>query len=68
MKIEMNESITSIKREKKISITSFSKNKIENIVVQFGISHKQQDKNVTIDINAKKTKKNDETIFISFEK
>ncbi len=58
MKIEMNEFITSIKREKKISITSFSKNKVENIVVQFRTSQKQQNKNVTIDIDAKKTKKN----------
>jgi aspartate oxidase len=58
MKIETNEFITSIKREKKISITSSSKNKIENIVVQFRISQKQQDKNVTIDIDAKEIKKN----------
>jgi aspartate oxidase len=58
MKIETNEFITSIKREKKISITSSSKNKIENIVVQFRISQKQQNKDVTIDIDAKETKKN----------
>jgi aspartate oxidase len=58
MKIETNEFITSIKREKKISITSFSKNKIENIVVQLRTSQKQQNKDVTIDIDAKKTKKN----------
>jgi hypothetical protein len=58
MKIETNEFITSIKREKKISITSSSKNKIENIAVQFRTSQKQQDKDVTIDTDAKETKKN----------
>jgi aspartate oxidase len=58
MKIETNEFITSIKREKKNSITSFSKNKIENIVVQLRISQKQQDKDVIIDIDVKKAKKN----------
>jgi aspartate oxidase len=58
MKIEMNEFITSIKREKKNSITSFSKNKVENIVVQFRISQKQQNKNVIMNIDVKKTKKN----------
>jgi hypothetical protein len=40
MKIETNEFITSIKREKKNSITSSSKNKIENIVVQLRTSQK----------------------------
>ncbi len=54
----MNEFITSIKREKKNSITSFSKNKVENIVVQFRISQKQQNKNVIMNIDVKKTKKN----------
>jgi aspartate oxidase len=58
MKIETNELITSIKREKKNSITSFSKNKIESIVVQFRTSQKQQDKDVTIDTDVKETKKN----------
>jgi hypothetical protein len=58
MKIEMNELITSIKREEKNLITSFSKNKVENIFVQLRISQKQQDKDVTIDIDVKKTKKN----------
>ncbi len=58
MKIETNEFITSIKRKKKNSITSSSKNKVENIVVQFRTSQKQQDKNVTIDIDVKEIKKN----------
>jgi aspartate oxidase len=58
MKIETNEFITSIKREKKISITSFSKNKIENIVVQLRTSQKQQDRDVTINTDVKETKKN----------
>jgi aspartate oxidase len=58
MKIEMNELITSIKREKKNSITSSSKNKVENIVVQLRISQKQQDRDVTIDTDVKETKKN----------
>jgi aspartate oxidase len=58
MKIKTNEFIILIKREKKILITSSSKNKIENIVVQFRTSQKQQNKDVTIDIDAKKTKKN----------
>jgi aspartate oxidase len=58
MKIEMNEFITSIKREKKNSITSFSKNKVENIVVQFRTSQKQQDRDVTIDTDVRETKKN----------
>jgi isopentenyl diphosphate isomerase/L-lactate dehydrogenase-like FMN-dependent dehydrogenase len=58
MKIETNELITSSKREKKISITLFSKNKVENIVVQLRTSQKQQDKDVKIDIDAKETKKN----------
>jgi aspartate oxidase len=58
MKIEMNEFITSIKREKKNSITSSSKNKIENIVVQLRTSQKQQDRDVTINIDVKEAKKN----------
>jgi aspartate oxidase len=58
MKIETNEFITSIKREKKNLITSFSKNKVENIVVQFRTSQKQQDRDVTIDIDVKEIKKN----------
>jgi hypothetical protein len=58
MKIKTNELITLIKREKKISITSSSKNKVENIVVQFRTSQKQQDKDVTIDTDAKEIKKN----------
>jgi hypothetical protein len=58
MKIETIKLITLIKREKKISITSSSKNKIENIVVQLRTWQKQQDKDVTIDIDVKETKKN----------
>jgi aspartate oxidase len=58
MKIKTNELITSIKREKKNSITSSSKNKVENIVVQLRTSQKQQDRNVTIDTDVKETKKN----------
>jgi hypothetical protein len=58
MKIDTNELITSIKREKKISITSSSKNKVENIAVQLRTSQKQQDRDVTIDTDVKETKKN----------
>jgi aspartate oxidase len=58
VKIETNELITWIKREKKNSITSFSKNKVENIVVQLRISQKQQDRDVIINTDVKKTKKN----------
>jgi aspartate oxidase len=58
MKIETNKLITSIKREKKNSITLFSKNKVEDIVVQLRTSQKQQDRDVTIDTDVKETKKN----------
>jgi aspartate oxidase len=58
MKIETYEFITSIKREKKNSITLFSKNKVENIVVQFRTSQKQQDKEVIIDTDVNEIKKN----------
>jgi aspartate oxidase len=58
MKIETNELITSIKREKKNSITSSSKNKVESIAVQLRTSQKQQDRDVTIDTDVKETKKN----------
>jgi hypothetical protein len=58
MKIETNELITSIKREKKNSVTSSSKNKVESIAVQLRTPQKQQDRDVTIDTDVKETKKN----------
>ncbi len=70
IKIETNDFITSIKREKNVMFISSSKNithlkvKDENIARKLKISQKQQDKNKIIDIEIKKAKKN-ETIFIS---
>ncbi len=63
MKIETNDFITSIKREKNVIFISSSKNithlrmKNENIAKKLKISQKQQDKDKIIDIEIKKSNK-----------